>query len=93
MPLPADPWSAGIMAVGSVAGAAFQKTPNQSSANQQSSFDSSGWNVNVNSNGAHQTSSGGGKSLGAGGLQLGSLLNSPLVIVGLGIAIYYVWKK
>lgn len=92
-PIPTDPWSAAIMAGGNVLGTAFQKTPNQSSATQNSAFDASGWNVNVNSQGANQAATGGAKSLGASGLQLNTLLNNPLFVVGALAALYFYMKK
>jgi hypothetical protein len=89
-PQPVDPWSAGLMAAGSVAGKALDDKTNQTLNNSFSSaFDSSGWTVNTG-DGATQSASAPRTSSTLG---LGSLLGNPVILLALCAAAYYVLSK
>ena len=84
-PVPADPWSAGLMAAGSVASKALEKGTMQAANAAGASYDNSGWSVNVGSGAqSNQTD----RSMSA--LGLGALLKNPLVLVVLAMVAYTV---
>jgi hypothetical protein len=77
----ANPWSAGIMAAGSVASAALNdKTNMTNGANVSTGFDNSGWSVNLAGRGAtaQQTAT---NDKSSSSLGLPQLMNNPLVLV------------
>lgn len=88
--VPADPWSAGLMAAGSVAKAALDDQTNQSLSNPfAANFDNSGWNVNVGAGASQSTQT----DRSSSALGLGSLLSNPVVLLGLCAVAYYVLKN
>ncbi len=89
-PIPVDPWSTGLQALGSIANSPALAPGNatQTAGAYSSMFDSSGWTVNVGSGSASATSS------RAVGPDLGALLSNPLVLLAVGaLAIMYFNKR
>ena len=92
MATPMDPWAAAFGGVASIGTAALQKTPSsmQSTADL-GGFDSSGWNVNIGS--GTQTPSYNKTSASGPAAGLLSLLQNPVVMVGILVGIYLMAKK
>lgn len=89
-----DPWSAGFMALGSIAQAG-KSSP--TSANQQSTatFDNSNWNVVIGGGQASNTKTampGISQVAGAVAASAGSLLSNPVFIIGVGAALFLALK-
>jgi hypothetical protein len=87
-PVAVDPWSAGIMALGSVATKAVTPGSAQQTASYSSVFDTSGWSVNLGSGSASttankQTLPAVAATVGAAG----SMLQNPMVLLLLGVAV------
>lgn len=92
-PVPVDPWSAGFMAVGSVAGAALQKPAmNAQQTAGGAVFDNSGWNVNIGP-GASMTASTDRATVPAAVAGLSNLLGNPVILAGLAVALYLILKS
>lgn len=91
--IPADPWSAGLMAAGGIAQAAMQKPAMTTAATfGASTFDNSGFAVNIAGKGATATQN--AASTKSNGLDLAGLLRNPVVLVGLAVAVYlYLGRK
>lgn len=86
--IPADPWSAGLMAAGGIAQAAMQKPAMTTAATfGASTFDNSGWNINIAGEGASVTSSASNDRTALPSAS--SLLKNPLVLIVLAVAAYY----
>lgn len=81
-----DPWSAAFSAFGQVASVAAQPA-GPSSAQQQSTFDSSGWTVNIGGGSASATAT---KTTTPTAAQVA---NSPLLLIGLGVLLYLAMNK
>lgn len=86
-PVPADPWSAGLMAAGSVATAALNdKTNMTNGVSSTFGFDNSGFAVNIAGKGATATQNADASK--SNGLDLAALLKNPVVLVGLAVGLY-----
>lgn len=84
--VPADPWSAGIMAAGSVATAALTPPPmNAQQTTGAVQFDNSGWAVNVGAGASQSTST--DRSMSA--LGTSQMMRSPVVLLAIFIGLYY----
>lgn len=81
------------MAAGGIASAAMQKPAMTTSASfGASTFDNSGWNVNIAGQGASVTSSASNDRTALP--NLAALLKNPVVLVGLAVAAYlYLGRK
>jgi hypothetical protein len=92
--VPTDPWSAGFMALGSVAQAASQPA-GPSSVLSTTSFDNSGFVVNVGPGTASSSkttlpsASQVGQMAAAG---VGGLLSNPVTVIAVGLALYLYLK-
>ncbi|MGB9107552.1 MAG: hypothetical protein WCC39_02585 [Telluria sp.] len=91
--IPADPWSAGLMAAGSVASAALQK-PNMTA--QQTigplAFDNSGWNVNLGL-GSGPTTMATTTDRSASALGVSKLLSNPTMLILAAVGLYLILGK
>jgi hypothetical protein len=88
--VPADPWSAGFMAVGGVATAAINdKTNMTNQASLSQVFDNSGWAVNIGT-GTQNASSEKAPPIAAAAA---NMLQNPMVLVVLAVGLYLVLKK
>lgn len=87
--VPADPWSAGLMALGSVAGKAVEDKAMNSQNSAGASFDNSGWTLNVSTGKGATQSAQADRSQGAA-LDLGAMLKNPLVLIALAFVAYAV---
>jgi hypothetical protein len=88
-PVPADPWSAGIMAAGSVASAALTPPPmNAQQTTGAVTFDNSGWAVNVGAGASQSTST--DRSMSA--LGASRMLRNPVVLLAILAGLYYLSK-
>lgn len=96
-PVPVDPWSAGIMALGSVATKAVTPGSAQQTASYSSVFDTSGWSVNLGSGSASTTANKqtlppvAAAAVGAVNAA-GSMLQNPFVLLLLGVAVVLAMK-
>ena len=93
MPVPTDPWSAGIMALGSVASA---PPPSQTATSGNTvTYDNSGFSVNVGGGTAQSTKTALPPTAQAVGAAAGAAVNTlgnPLVIIALGMALFLYLK-
>jgi hypothetical protein len=88
--VPVDPWSAGIMAFGSVASKAVTPGVATQTSNYSSAFDTSGWSVNLGSGSA--TTSANKQTLPAAAAVGASVLQSPAVLL-LGVVALVLYLK
>lgn len=90
---PVDPWSAGLMAFGSIAGGA---PPSQTATSGNTvTFDNSGFNVSVGGGTAQSTKTSlptATQALGAAAGTAASVLSNPLVMIALGMALFLYLK-
>jgi hypothetical protein len=87
--IPTDPWSAGIMAAGSVATAALTPPPmNAQQTTGAVGFDNSGWNVNFGAGATQSTSS----DRSSTALGVSGLLRNPVLVLAILAGLYYLSK-
>lgn len=92
--VPTDPWSAGLMALGSVAQAASQPA-GPSSVLGTNTFDNSGFVVNVGGGTASSSKTSlptAAQAVGAAVASAGSLLANPVVIIAVGLGLFLYLK-
>jgi len=84
-----NPWSAGIMAAGSVASEAVKSPPmNAQQTTGPVTYDNSGWAVNVGRGASQSTST--DRSMSA--LGASQMLRNPLVLLAILAGLYYLSK-
>jgi hypothetical protein len=91
--VPTDPWSAGFMALGSIAKPEPVSSGAQNSANI--SFDNSGFVVNVGPGSATSTKTAlpsAGQALQAAAAGVGGLLGNPVLIIAIGLGLFLYLK-
>ena len=91
---PVDPWSAGFMALGSIANAG-KAAPSSASQQSTAAFDNSGWVVNIGGGTASSTKTAlptTSQALGAVAASAGSLLSNPIFIIGVGLGLFLILK-
>ncbi len=82
-----DPWSAGIMAAGSIASGALRDSTPQSQNNSfASGYDNSGFVVNIGSGSASA-------SIDKSASPLAGLLKNPVLLIALALGAYLVMKR
>jgi hypothetical protein len=92
--VPVDPWSAGFMALGSVAQAASQPA-GPSSAYGTNTFDNSGFVVNVGGGTASSTKTAlptATQTMQAAAAGVASTLSNPVFVIGAALALYLYLK-
>ncbi|MYN45791.1 hypothetical protein GTP23_12110 [Pseudoduganella sp. FT93W] len=90
---PTDPWSAGFMALGSVAKAAGPAGP--SSAISTAAFDNSGFTVNVGGGSASSNKTAlpsPVQTMQAAAVHVGGLLSNPATVILVGLALFLYLK-
>jgi hypothetical protein len=91
-PVPADPWSAGFMATASVATAALAKpTMTAQQSTGSTSFDNSGWNVNLGFGGGATMATTTDRSMSA--LGASAVLNNPRMLLLLAVGVYFLMGR
>jgi hypothetical protein len=90
-PAPVDPWSAGIMAAGSIATKALDKGSSQAQSSQTTTADFSAWTLSIGSSGA--TSAAVEKVTAPGAGATAGLLSNPIILAGLAIAVVLYLKS
>ncbi|WP_373986991.1 hypothetical protein [Duganella sp. BuS-21] len=96
MAVPTDPWSAGFMALGSLAKAGSTPAgPSSAVQNSTAVFDNSGWSVNIGGGSATSSKTelpSATQVAGAAAAHVGGLLSNPLFIIGVGIGLFLFLK-
>jgi hypothetical protein len=90
-PVPTDPWSAGIMALGSVATKAVTPGSAQAASTYSSVFDTSGWSINFGSGSASTDAS--KQTLPAAAAGVAGVMNSPALLLLAGVALVLYLNK
>lgn len=95
-PTPVDPWSVGLMALGGVAQQAMRPNMAQSGGNNAITYDNSGFVVSVGSSGATSSAKSGipsvADALGATSGAIGGILSNPLLLILIGVGVYFYMK-
>lgn len=90
---PVDPWSAGLMALGGIAGGA---PPSQTATSGNTvNYDNSGWSVNVGPGTANSTKTSlptASQAVSAAAGATVSALSNPIVIIAVGVALFLYLK-
>jgi hypothetical protein len=91
--VPTDPWSAGLMAAGSMASAALQKPAmNAQQTIGPVAFDNSGWNVNLGL-GSGPTTMATTTDRSTSALGASKVLNNPTMLLLLAVGLYFVMSR
>jgi hypothetical protein len=92
-PMPVDPWSAGFMALGSIANspAAAPGNATQNIGPFSSSLDGSAWNVAIGDGSPNQTAT--ATKLPSAAAVANGIFGNPMLLILIGAALYFVVKK